>query len=466
MFSKKIKILGRSLLLRLTALYTIAFTLLFVLSFMVFYLRIYSVTMNRLDVEMLKDAGYYAGYLDESGPATLLQKLTEEADSEDPDEWFYRLVDFRGNVLAASDMSSWGPVDAAGIAGKLHEGGRSHVFKTMSLPESDGKARMISSVIGPDTILQFGESLEDADEYLEIFRELFLILTAFLIIASSIIGWGLAKRALTDIEVVSRTAEDITRGAYDRRVDLSGRFKETERLGLAINTMLDRIALLLRSMKEINENIAHDLRSPLARIRGIAEMTLTDKDSVTDYKEMAISTIEECDALIDMINTMLEITEAEAGLNDSTDDAFDVAAVISEACELFRPIADEKDIALIYRLPGTLPFRGSRRRMQRIVTNILENAIKYTPREGRVEVSAQADQSGIHMTFNDTGIGISQDDMPHIFDRFYRCDRSRPQGGVGLGLSLAKAYTEAMNGLIKVTSAVNRGSTVTLHFVQ
>jgi signal transduction histidine kinase len=219
-------------------------------------------------------------------------------------------------------------------------------------------------------------------------------------------------------------------------------------------------------MKEINDNIAHDLRSPLARIRGIAEMTLTDEKSIHDYKEMAINTIEECDSLIDMINTMLDITEAEAGVNGTTDEEFDVVTIISQACELFRPIADQNGIELTYSLPEALPFQGSKKKMQRIVTNILENAIKYTPEQGRVALSATAENGKIQIIFNDTGVGISADDLPHIFERFYRCDRSRPQGGVGLGLCLAKAYTEAMNGFITVTSTVSKGSTFKLSFVQ
>ena len=188
---------------------------------------------------------------------------------------------------------------------------------------------MITAVIGFDLILQIGESLEEADEYLEIFRNLFSILTGILIIASAFIGWYLAKRALSDMADVTRTAADISLGDYDRRVEVKGQFKEIERLGTTFNNMLDRIQILLRSMKEINDNIAHDLRSPLARIRGIAEMTLTEKKSINDYKEMAINTIEECDSLIDMINTMLDITEVEAGVNGSDDEEFDVVTIIS-----------------------------------------------------------------------------------------------------------------------------------------
>jgi signal transduction histidine kinase len=466
MFLRKIKILGNSLLFRLTILYTLTFTLLAIISFSVFYYQIYSVTMERMDEELMEETAYYSEYLARLGLVSLKKKLIEETASENPEEEFYRLIDFKGNVLDASDMSPWNPVDKTAIVEEFKNSKISYKFRTITQPEEDHKARMISAVIGPDTILQKGESLEEAREYLEIFRNLFSILTGFLITASAIIGWYLAKRALTDMADVTQAAEEIAQGSYDRRVEIKGRYREIERLGTTFNKMLDRIQILLRSMKEINDNIAHDLRSPLARIRGIAEMTLMDEKSINDYKEMAINTIEECDSLIDMINTMLDITEAEAGVNGTTDEDFDVVSIVSDACELFRPIADQNGIELTYSLPEALPFQGSKKKMQRIVTNILENAIKYTPEQGTVAVSATAKNGKIQIIFNDTGVGISADDLPHIFERFYRCDRSRPQDGVGLGLCLAKAYTEAMNGFINVTSAVNKGSTFTLSFGQ
>jgi signal transduction histidine kinase len=467
MFSKKIKSLGNSLLFRLTILFTLAFTLLAIISFGIFYYQIYSLTMARMDEELLEDKiEYYSEYLARSDLESLKKRLMEEAEPEDPEEEFYRIIDFNGNVLATSDMSAWGPVDKTDVIKEFKKNEINHIFQTITRRDEGDQARMVTAVIGYGLILQIGESLEEADEYLEIFRNLFSILTGILIIASAFIGWYLARWALNDVADVTRTAEDISRGSYDRRVETKSQYKEIEKLGLTFNTMLDRIQILLRSMKEINDNIAHDLRSPVARIRGIAEMMLSDDKTLTDYKEMAINTVEECDSLIEMINTMLDITEAEAGVNGTADEEFDVVEVIAEACELFRPLADEKGIELTDSLPDNLAFTGSKKKMQRIVTNILENAIKYTPEQGRVSVSAEAEKGRTKIIFNDTGVGISDNDLPHIFERFYRCDSSRPQGGVGLGLSLAKAYTDAMNGLISVTSTIKKGSTFTLSFGQ
>jgi signal transduction histidine kinase len=268
------------------------------------------------------------------------------------------------------------------------------------------------------------------------------------------------------MQEVTRTAEEISKGSYDRRVRVKGRYREIERLSAAFNRMLDRIQSLLGSMKEINDNIAHDLRSPLARIRGIAEMSLLKEKSLDDYKDMAASTIEECDTLIGMINTMLDITEAEAGVNGAIDEEFELVSLIREACELFRPVTENKKINLRTDLPESLMFKSDRKKMQRIVMNLLENAIKFTPPDGTVAVSAAAQNGELRIEFEDTGAGISESDLPHIFERFYRCDRSRSQGGVGLGLSLVKAYTESLNGTIQVESTLDQGSRFELRFVR
>ena len=466
MFLKKILNLKSSLLFRLTILYAITFTILSSIGFMIFYYRIYSVTMDRMDFELREEIKEYSTEMAETGLEGVKSEIAEEAESEDPDEEFYRLINLKGEILTTTDMSSWGSVDTSSSLSKLQDEAITYVTQTITIPGRDYKARMISALIGTDTVLQIGETLEEADEYLEIFRTLFTILIVILIMVSALIGWFLARQALTDMEAVTQTAEDISRGSYEKRVRIKARFKEIERLAATFNRMLDRIQILLRSMKDINDNIAHDLRSPLARIRGIAEMTLLKEKSIEDYKDMAASTMEECDALIDMINTMLDITEAEAGVNNVNPEEFEMVALIQEACEIFRPIADEKKIHLKINLSESVTFKNDRKKMQRIVTNILENAIKYTPEHGVVSISAAAHDGKIQIDFEDTGIGISEDDLPHIFERFYRCDRSRSQGGVGLGLSLTKVYTESMNGTISVSSTINQGSTFTLRFVR
>lgn len=461
---KKLSNLKNSLLFRLTLLYAVAFTVLSTVGFLIFYYRIYSVTMEHLDIELLAESEKYTALIQDSGIEQALETIADESELEDPAEDFYRLFNFKGDVLFTTDMSAWGTIGKQEILQTMQKEESTFSIQTLSIGERDDKARMITTIVGPNTVLQIGESLEEVDEYLEIFLQLFSILIISLIIVSTIIGWLLARRATMDMQAVTETAEEISNGAYDRRVQIKGHLQEIERLGATFNRMLDRIQSLLKSMKEINDNIAHDLRSPLARIRGIAEMSLLREKGLDEYKDMAANTIEECDTLIDMINTMLDITEAEAGVNGDKAEEFELVELIREACELFRPIAEAKKINLKTDLPESLAVTSNRRKVQRIITNLLENAIKYTPTDGAVKVSAIAQNGEIRIEFEDTGMGISETDLPHIFERFYRCDRSRSQGGTGLGLSLVKAYTESLNGRIYVESDFNQGSRFALVF--
>ena len=466
MFLRKIHNIKNSLLFRLTILYAVAFTVLSTIGFLIFYYRIYAVTMERLDLELLDKTRKYADLAKEAGLEGVLPEIAGEAEFEDPQENFYRLFNLKGDILFTTDMSFWGAIDKKDILVKMQNEGLSYAIQTQAVEERDDDARIITAIIGSDSVLQIGESLEEVDEYLNIFLELVSILVISLIIVSAITGWLLARRATIDMQEVTRTAEEISKGSYDRRVRVKGRYREIERLSAAFNGMLDRIQSLLGSMKEINDNIAHDLRSPLARIRGIAEMSLLKEKSLDDYKDMAASTIEECDTLIGMINTMLDITEAEAGVNGAIDEEFELVSLIREACELFRPVTENKKINLRTDLPESLMFKSDRKKMQRIVMNLLENAIKFTPPDGTVAVSAAAQNGELRIEFEDTGAGISESDLPHIFERFYRCDRSRSQGGVGLGLSLVKAYTESLNGTIQVESTLDQGSRFELRFVR
>ena len=462
MFLKKIRELNNSLLVRLTLLYAVAFTLLSSIGFLLFYYRIYAVTMDTLDIELRAEATNYVALMKKSGLESIKAAIADEGKFEDAEDGFYRLLNANGATIVSTDMTAWDTYDHQKLLTKFEHTGAAFEIETLTGQGRSNKVRAIVVGLSPDFVLQIGESLEEVENYLAIFLKLFSVLVLCLIVVSTLIGWFIARRATIDMQEVTNTAEEISKGVYERRVQTKGRLKEIERLGNAFNYMLDRIHFLLRSMKEINDNIAHDLRSPLARIRGIAEMNLLKENSIKSYQEMAASTIEECDALMEMINTMLDITEAEAGVNGPQFETIDVAVLIKEACELFNPLAQRKKIILIKVLPETLEFKTDRKKLQRIITNLIENAIKYSPEKQQVTITAESINDEVSIVIKDAGIGIAERDLPHIFERFYRCDRSRSQGGVGLGLSLVKAYVESINGRVWVESIIERGSCFTI----
>jgi heavy metal sensor kinase len=272
----------------------------------------------------------------------------------------------------------------------------------------------------------------------------------------------MARRAVSGVEAITRTAQKISGGTLDERVPVKARGDEIDQLATTFNQMLDRIQALLTEIKEISDNIAHDLRSPITRIRGIAEVTLTTGKSLNDYENMAASTIEECDRLLHMINTMLMISKTESGVDQLSPEEMDLAALVQEACELFKPTAEDKGISLSFDIPKPIHYMGDIQMIQRMISNLLDNAIKYTPSGGSVTVFMNEKDTQLAVSIKDTGCGISPKDLPHIFERFYRCDQSRSQSGIGLGLSLARAIARAHGGDITAESIVNQGSTFTV----
>ena len=273
----------------------------------------------------------------------------------------------------------------------------------------------------------------------------------------------MARRAVSGVEAITRTAQSISGGTLEKRVPVKTRGDEIDQLSMTFNQMLDRIQALVTEIKEMSDNIAHDLKSPITRIRGIAEVTLTNGKSMDEYETMAASTIEECDRLLDMINTMLMISKTESGVDKLLREEIDLAGLVREACELFEPTAEDKRVTLSYDVPDKSHLIGDKRMIQRMLSNLLDNAIKYTPSGGTVSVSvSENDGRNIVITVKDTGIGISPSDLPRIFERFYRCDQSRSEPGIGLGLSLARAIARAHGGDITVVSRLNQGSTFTI----
>ena len=465
MYLKKVLRLPGTLAFRLTLWYAGIFTISTLVAFLALYFVVSTVLKERRDQDLVEDVTEYSSMLATEGMDRVKSEVAWEVSSDGAEHIFLRLLSMDGEELLTTDMSTWQGVGSGSHAlQKLKKGAR-HVLETLDLPEHEFQVRTVYGIIGPDLVLQIGESLGDDTEFLEIHRKIFVPLMAVMVIIAAFVGWLLAKRALRGVEEVTETAIEISEGALDKRVPHKVRGEEIERLATTFNYMLDRINVLIIEMREITDNIAHDLRSPLARIRGAAEMALTTSAS-DEHKAFAANMIEDCDRLIGIINTMLDIAEAESGAAEITLEEVDIARVTRRACELFQAIAEENSIRIATELPDSCVVYGETRKLQRMVANLLDNALKYTPPEGTVTVSVNADNGQVAISISDTGVGISEDDLPHIFKRFYRCDISRAQGGTGLGLSLVQAIVHSHGGSVNATSHLGKGSTFTVTLTQ
>ena len=458
----RIRRLNESLIFRLTIWYGIVFAVSSFIVLSIFYFRIQTITLQRTDHDLMEEIREFTGLMNLGGRALVIKGIAREAESEPANEIFFRLMTVDGRDITSSDLSPWGNLSFHAEA--QDEISKSGFFvETVSNPEYPYDVRTVYSLIGPSEIMQIGMSLKDNEAYLTIFRNLLMLLVAPIFLLAILVGWFMAKKALAGLEEVTQTATEISRGSYDKRVQVINRSTEVNKLAVAFNHMVDQLQNLLKAMKDMIDNIAHDLRSPLTRIRGIAEMTLIANTEIGNYKEMAVSTVEECDNLIDVINTMLDITEAESGFMELQLEEIDLSMLVRNACELFSPLANEKNIDFDIDVPENIMVKGDKHKLQRIVTNLLENAIKYTVNGGNVFISMEISKDDtIKIIIQDNGIGIAESELPYIFNRFYRCDTSRSQSGIGLGLSLVKVFSEALGGTVTAASTLNQGSTFTV----
>jgi signal transduction histidine kinase len=296
----------------------------------------------------------------------------------------------------------------------------------------------------------------------EDFREYLAWPLLIIIILSTLVGWFMARRALSGVVGLTKTAMAVTDGALKERVPVTGRQDEIDRLAVTFNTMLEKINVLIQGMKETNDSIAHDLRSPITRMRGLAEISLANESSSEELRVLAGDIIEQCDRLLGMINTMLDISEAEAGVAKLAIEDFSIADVVHDAIELFLPMAEDKNIAIVIQAASEIRCHSDKRKLQRILGNILDNAIKFTPSGGFITLSVSNEAKKIMIEVKDTGIGISEKDATQIFDKFFRADMSRSEPGSGLGLSLARAFVSSLGGSLTVTSSLGYGSTFTV----
>jgi signal transduction histidine kinase len=316
-------------------------------------------------------------------------------------------------------------------------------------------------------VLMVGRDMAERERFGDIIR-IALVIAAVLLIGLAAVSWFfVSRRVLRRIDSVSATTRQIMAGDLTGRLEVTGTNDEFDRLAASLNTMLERIELLLKSLKEVTDNIAHDLRTPLTRMRNRIERVIARSDDAEERDESLRAAIDEADQLIATFDSLLTIARLEAGASDAGVDEIDAAEIARDVAELYEPVAEEAGVDLVVDAKEEAVLQINRELLSQAVANLVDNAIKHgqPPAEGgarrEVRIAVAKEGGDVTIAVIDNGPGIPQSERGRVLQRFVRLEESRSTPGTGLGLSLAAAAVKLRNGSIELSDA-GPGLAVTL----
>ncbi len=352
----------------------------------------------------------------------------------------------------------------AGNVGSLEPGVLDHPgwletnYRRLEAPEGSEHRALVQVVQLPGGFrLLVGRDLEERERLFGIIANAGQWSLALVIVLGLAGGFFVSRRVLSRIDAMTEKAQVIMAGDLSGRLPIAGTGDELDRLADHLNAMLERIEALMRGLKEVSDNIAHDLKTPLTRLRNRCEEALRGATTTAEYRAVLEATIGESDELIRTFDALLMIARAESGQARDNMTEFDAAEIARDVTELYEPLADEKGLALTVDAPAAAPVRGNRELVGQALANLVDNAIKYAEPNGKAngeptEIIVRADNDGerIMLSVADRGPGIPEADRGRVVERFVRLEQSRSKPGSGLGLSLASAVARLHGGELKL----------------
>jgi signal transduction histidine kinase len=379
-------------------------------------------------------------------------ELEQRAGSREP--LFVRVVGPFEDVLLYSLPETWGAFDLSELAG-----GPNEIWTQVRARDRNAVLEIATINVGGGSFLQVGKTSESRNQLLSNFRSVLMLGAGAALIIGVAGGVFLTRSTLKPLlDLRDAVRRILQTGQTDDRVPVYGTGDTVDELSSQFNAMLARITTLIHGMRNALDHVAHDLRTPMTRLRVTAESALATGDPVKQ-REALLDCLEESERVLSMLTTLMDISEADTGTMKLNVSQVDVGQLVSEVTDLYEDTAEDAGVGLHSAVAPALSVPADRDRLRQALANLVDNAIKYTPREGRVAITAAREGADVVIRVADTGAGISAQDLPRIFDRLYRGDHSRATRGLGLGLSLVRAYVEAQGGRIDVTSTPGAGST-------
>ena len=365
---------------------------------------------------------------------------------------FVRVVRNGAETVFASMPPEWSDFDVSRLFG------RSGFWEQAPSGSRDARLEVATGRLFDGTLLQVGKSTENREELLDRFRTVLALVSVAIVLIGLAGGIVVTRSTLQPINGLIRAVRHIIRtGNTETRVPVQADRDAIDELSALFNAMLDRITTLIAGMGNALDNVAHDLRTPMTRLRGLAERALQSGDPAAQREALA-TCLEESDRILSMLDTLMDISEAETGTMRLTRTATPLDALIAEVASVYEDVADEKQVTITTDVAAGLTVSADRDRLRQVVANLLDNAVKYTPAGGRIRVSALRGENNVRIEVSDTGAGILPHDLPRIWERLYRGDQSRAERGLGLGLSLVRAIVTAHGGTVDVQTEPGSGS--------
>lgn len=397
----------------------------------------------------------YARAYGRGGVQGLAREIQEASLAAAPGPMLVRTIGPGQQLLFFSMPQQWQQLDLSRL--EIPRGRDDQTWSTLEI--GNGDVLEVASVLLADgTLLQVGKSTSRRRELLRLFRLVLAVDLGVVIVIALAGGAVVTWSGLQPVRALADTVRGIVRtGRTDVRVPPSNPDDALGELGGLVNAMLDRIDRVVAGMRGALDNVAHDLRTPLTRLRGIAEEALGSGDPEQIRRALA-DCVEEADRLDTMLHTLMDISEAETGTMALRREPVPLADLVRRTVDLYEDAAEAQGLTLTGEASDDLVVSVDRTRMRQVLANLVDNAVKYTPAGGRVEIQGRRVGDAAVLAVADTGPGIPPEDLPRIWERLYRADRSRSTRGLGLGLSLVKAIVEAHGGSVSATSAPGAGA--------
>lgn len=454
----------RSLAVRLSlwfaAMFTVGFTAIFGLLYWTLGRQIEAQEAEALQLRLQQYADIYGA----SGLNGLRQRVAEDSASPRVRSLFIRLIGPRGDPVWGLIPPGWIEEDARRVAVPDGWGGwTERRTYTVRVPKDEQQDLAVAGRVLPGgLLLQVGRSTDSRAVLLAPLRKTFLWVGGAVVLVGFAAGVVAARRATRPLRDVIATAQRIiATGALDARVPSPKRDDDVAELVRAFNTVLDKNAGLLRAMREALDNVAHDLRTPLTRLRGTAELALQGAASgggAGAQTDALADCVEQADDVLRLLRTLMEISEAEVGMLKLDKSECDLSGLARSAAELYAEVAEAKPVTL--QVEGEMPLRvlGDATRLRQAIANLVDNAVKYTPAGGRVSVRVAREGDDAVVSVSDTGPGVPVAEQTRVWERLYRGDWSRSERGLGLGLSMVRAIIEAHGGHVGLRNAAEGGA--------